>query len=106
MKLRLITTFVALVATLSFSQVTILDDFETGLGHFNLQTNYSGSTVGVIGTTPTIDSSTAHWGMKSLRIVFIDDPAQSVNWAVRFLSGTGLPQIISRWLRPDGQAIG
>ncbi len=91
MKLRLITTFVALVATLSFSQVTILDDFETGLGHFNLQTNYSGSTVGVIGTTPTIDSSTAHWGMKSLRIVFIDDPAQSVNWAVRFLSGTGTP---------------
>ncbi len=77
--------------SISFAQIVVLDGFEAGTGHFNTQTTYSGSTVGVIGTQPTIDSTTAAFGTKSLKIVLIDDPGQSVNWAVRFLSGIGNP---------------
>lgn len=69
----------------------VLDDFETGTGHFNVQTDYSGSTVGIWGTVPTIDSSTAAFGSKSLKIVLIDNPGLAVDWQVRFLSGIGNP---------------
>lgn len=76
---------------LLLGQIVVLDDFETGAGHFNVQTGYSGSTAGIVSTTPTIDSTTAAFGTKSLRIVLIDDPASTSNWAVRFLSGIGDP---------------
>ena len=49
------------------AQSVILDDFETSAGHFNLQTDYSGSTVGIWGTQPTLDSTTAAFGTKSLK---------------------------------------
>lgn len=73
------------------AQIVVLDDFETSAGHFNVHTTYSGSTVGILNTLPTLDSTTAAVGTKSLKIVLIDDPGQSVNWAVRFLSGIGTP---------------
>lgn len=81
------------VAIFSFAQaqIVVLDDFETSVGHFNLQTTFSGSTVGIATTIPTIDSSTAAFGTKSIKIVLIDDAAQTVNWTVRFLSGGGAP---------------
>lgn len=77
--------------TIGNAQIVALDDFETGTGHFNLQTTYSGSTVGIIGTQPTLDNTTAAFGIQSLKIILVDDPAQTVDWAVRFLSGTGSP---------------
>lgn len=73
------------------AQSVILDDFETSAGHFNLQTDYSGSTVGIWGSQPTLDSSTAAFGTKSLRIELVDNPGLETDWAVRFLSGTGNP---------------
>jgi hypothetical protein len=77
--------------SLSIAQTVVLDDFETSAGHFNVQTTYSGSTFGIIGTQPTLDNTTAAFGTQSLQIVLIDDPAQTVEWAVRFLSGIGTP---------------
>jgi len=89
---KIIQFFIALLflTASSYSQVTVLDDFETGTGHFNLQTTFSGSTLGIVGTIPTIDSSTAAFGTKSIRIVLIDDTSAN-NWACRFLSGSGNP---------------
>ena len=83
--------FSFLILSLSQAQITILDDFETSAGHFNLQTDYSGSTVGIWGSQPTLDSTTAAVGTKSLRIVLLDNPGLTTDWAVRFLSGTGTP---------------
>jgi len=82
--------FAFFLFSLSNAQIVVLDDFETSAGHFNLQTTFSGSTVGIIGTIPTLDPIAA-FGTQSLKIVLIDDPAQLVNWACRFLSGTGTP---------------
>ena len=79
------------IFSLSQAQITVLDDFETSAGHFNLQTDYSGSTVGIWGSQPTLDSSTAASGTKSLKIVLVDNPGLATDWAVRFLSGTGTP---------------
>lgn len=73
------------------AQIIAIDDFETGVGRFNTHTTYSGSTVGILSTIPTVDTTTAAVGTRSLRIVLIDDPNQTVNWAVRLLSGVGSP---------------
>ncbi len=91
MKRLLPLLLVLFIASTSFAQWTVLDDFELSTGHFNLQTTYSGSTAGILGTVPTLDSTTAYLGQKSLRIVLIDDPAVTTNWSVRFLSGMGSP---------------
>lgn len=81
-----------LFSALLFSQNQIIDDFEDGTpGHFNLHTAYSGSTKGIISTTPAVDTTTAAFGRKSLKIVLIDDPGAGDNWFVRFLSATGNP---------------
>lgn len=75
-----------------FSQVQVVDSFEDGTaGHFNLATTHSGSTVGILQTIPTVDNTTAIHGTQSLRIVLLDDPNSTSNWAVRFLSGAGSP---------------
>ena len=83
--------FTLFIFSLSNAQIVILDDFETGAGHFYVQTDYSGSTVVILGTQPTLDSSTAAFGTKSIRIELIDNPGQAVDWACRFLSGIGSP---------------
>jgi len=83
--------FALVLVSFSNAQIVVIDDFETSAGHFNVQTTYSGSTVGILGTTPTLDNTTAAFGTQSLKIVLVDDPGQTVNWAVRFLSGIGSP---------------
>lgn len=80
-----------LVLSLCRAQVLVLDDFEINAGHFNVQTDYSGSTIGIWGTVPTLDTSTAAFGKQSLKIVLVDNPGLDTNWAVRFLSGIGNP---------------
>jgi hypothetical protein len=84
-----ITLFTIILFSFVKAQSIVLDDFETSAGHFNLATDFSGSTVGIIGTQPTLDSSTAAFGKKSLRIVLIDNSSSTDNWALRFLSGGG-----------------
>lgn len=77
--------------SLSNAQIVVLDDFELGVGRFNTQTTFSGSTTGILSSIPAIDSSTAAIGTKSLKVVLIDDPSSSSDWHVRLLSGTGAP---------------
>lgn len=77
--------------SISNAQIVVLDDFEAGVGRFNTQTTYSGSTTGILGSIPAIDSSTAAIGTKSLKVVLIDDPVSTTDWHVRLLSGTGSP---------------
>ena len=91
-KLLLIAASVIFTTANSFGQFTVLDDFEAGTaGHFSSHTTYSGSTAGILSTTPELEPSVAFHGIVSLRIVLIDDPASSSDWAVRFLSGLGSP---------------
>lgn len=104
--------FTFLVASgVLFSQTVIIDDFENGLGRFNLQTTFSGSTTGILPSIPALDSSIAAVsGTKSLKIQLIDAPGDTLNWFVRFLSGTGTPAnnlvlndtgFVGYWIRAD-----
>lgn len=90
--LKKLLLFLFVASGVLFSQTIIIDDFEDGLGRFNLQTTFSGSTTGILPSIPAIDSSIAAVsGTKSLKIELIDNPADTLNWFVRFLSGTGTP---------------
>ena len=93
MKLRLLFLICLLSSSFVFSQIVVIDDFEDGTtGRFNLQTTFSGSTRGILGTIPTVDTTGGAMGTtKSLRIELIDNPADTLGWFVRFLSGTGSP---------------
>lgn len=93
MKLRLLFLICLLSSSFVFSQIVVVDDFEDGTaGRFNLQTTYSGSTRGILGTTPIVDTTGGAMGTsKSLRIELIDNPADTLGWFVRFLSGMGSP---------------
>ncbi len=93
------------------AQTVIIDDFEDGLpGHFNQATGYSGSSVGILSTIPVVVDYTAKSGIYSLKIELIDNPGATVDWSVRFLSGTGSPSnnqllgatgYVGYWLKTD-----
>jgi hypothetical protein len=92
MKIKLLLLTLLLAVSFVFPQIQIIDDFETGLGHFNLATGYSGSTKGIISFIPYVDSTMpAKNGTKYEVIKLIDIPGDTLNWFVRFLSGTGNP---------------
>lgn len=92
MKIKLLFFTILLSASFVFSQVVVIDDFETGTGHFNLSTTYSGSTKGLIGFIPYIDSTMpARSGTHYEVIKLIDNPSDTSHWFCRFLSGTGTP---------------
>ncbi|MHC1736403.1 MAG: T9SS type A sorting domain-containing protein [Ignavibacteriaceae bacterium] len=92
MKYKLLLLSFILSSSLIFSQITPIDNFEDGLpGHFATSTTYSGSTTGIWGFVPLVDSSTAYMGTKSLMVKIIDDTTKTGNWFVRLLSGTGTP---------------
>lgn len=92
MKLRLLSVLFFATTLIVFPQIQIIDDFEAGFGRFNLHTTYSGSTKGILSYQPIIDSTLpAANGTKSLQILLIDNPTDTTNWFVRFLSGTGSP---------------
>lgn len=91
MKKYLMFFFIIFTAILQ-SQTIIIDDFEDGPGRFNLHTTFSGSTRGILQSLPFVDETIVPVsGTKSLKIQLIDNPADSVDWFVRFLSGGGSP---------------
>lgn len=70
----------------------LIDNFESGPGHFNRAPAYSGSTEG-IHTDSYIDtiSGDAFSGERSLKIHLMDDTESRADWKVRLLSGGGSP---------------
>jgi hypothetical protein len=70
---------------------TVLDSFESSVGHFVTSPTYSGSTTGVsTASTATRNCSIRHNGSCSLQVRLVDK-AGSASWAVRLLSGSGNP---------------
>ena len=71
---------------------TLLDTFESSVGHFVTSPTYSGSTTG-IATSSSIarNCSLAHGGTCSLNVRLVDNASSSADWAVRLLSGSGNP---------------
>ncbi len=73
-------------------QITVLDNFESGAGHFDEEPTYSGSTYG-IGTNSTLKrtTGTSHGGNASLKAVLYDKSSDNSDWRIRLLSGSGRP---------------
>lgn len=70
--------------------VTILDDFESGEGSFDLYPTYSGSTVGISSSSTAVRTSSIDYsGSYSEQIKLVDNTSTSSNWTVRFLSNGG-----------------
>ncbi|MDE3058015.1 MAG: hypothetical protein KGJ59_08670, partial [Bacteroidota bacterium] len=70
----------------------VMDNFESGVGHFGKSVTYSGSTVGVSSSsTATLNTTDGHLSGQSMQLVLADDPSSHANWEVRFLSGGGTP---------------
>jgi N-acetyl-anhydromuramyl-L-alanine amidase AmpD len=71
---------------------TVLDSFESGEGHFDMDPTASGSTLG-IATTSTAERNSARFknGAWSEQIGLRDNTASNSDWFVRFLSGGGSP---------------
>lgn len=83
---------------------TILDSFESSVGHFNTSPAYSGSTTGIsTASTASRDCSNRRNGSCSLRVLLKDDTASSANWAVRLLSGAGNPGSNAALTRANGR---
>jgi hypothetical protein len=79
-------------ALLAFTNTKTLDDFETGVGHFNRAPTYSSYTVGISSaSTASVSATNVHSGYKSLKIEMKDNTSSSSNWKVRLLSGSGNP---------------
>ncbi len=71
---------------------TVFDNFESGVGRFNLAPTFSGSTVGISTTsTLTQSSGSAHGGTYTLKATLNDNTSVSTAWFVRLLSGGGTP---------------
>lgn len=71
---------------------TILADFEVGVGVFNQQPTFSGSTQGISSLSSSNRTvGAAYNGFASLRVILKDSVSNSSNWQVRLLSGTGSP---------------
>lgn len=70
---------------------TVLDSFESSVGHFVTSPTYSGSTTGVsTASTAKRNCSIRHNGSCSLQVRLVDK-AGTAAWAVRLLSGSGNP---------------
>jgi N-acetylmuramoyl-L-alanine amidase len=73
------------------SATTVLDSFESSVGHFVTSPSYSGSTTGIAATSSaTRNCSIRHNGSCSLQVRLVD-AAGAAPWAVRLLSGSGNP---------------
>jgi len=71
---------------------TILDGFESSVGHFVTSPTYSGSTTGIsTASTAARNCSMRHGGSCSLQVRLVDNASSSAAWNVRLLSGSGNP---------------
>ena len=71
---------------------TLLDGFESSVGHFVTSPTYSGSTTGIsTASTANRNCSIRHNGSCSLQVRLVDNSGSSAAWAVRLLSGSGNP---------------
>jgi N-acetylmuramoyl-L-alanine amidase len=76
----------------SSGTTTILDSFESSVGHFVTSPTYSGSTTGIAtASTAARNCSIRHNGSCSLQVRLVDNTSSSSSWAVRLLSGSGNP---------------
>lgn len=76
----------------SGGQITLLDNFEAGVGHFRSIPTYSGSTAGIaVSSFAQRSCGIRHGGACSLQVQLVDDPASSSAWSVRLLSALGDP---------------
>ncbi len=83
--------------------ITYLDRFESSVGHFNTSPAYSGSTTGIsTASTATRDCTTRKNGSCSLRVLLKDDAGSTAPWAVRLLSGGGVPSSNTPLARSNG----
>lgn len=71
---------------------TILDSFESSVGHFTTSPTYSGSTTGIATASTSGRNCTIRYaGSCSLNVKLVDNPGSDSSWAVRLLSGAGNP---------------
>ena len=71
---------------------SVLDSFESSVGHFVTSPTYSGSTTGIsTASTAKRNCSMSHNGSCSLQVRLVDNTSTSASWAVRLLSGSGNP---------------
>ncbi len=74
------------------ASVKVLDTFEANEGHFATDPTYSGSTTGIAASsTAERDCTMAKVGSCSEHLKLVDNPSNTQNWSVRFLSGGGTP---------------
>ncbi len=79
--------------TVKNQTITVLDNFDVNVGHFNSSPTASGSTVGIDAATSTLTRTTLapQSGAGCLRAELRDNAANTSNWVVRLLSGGGSP---------------
>jgi hypothetical protein len=74
---------------LAFLSSITLDNFETGVGHFNRNPTYSPTTVGVSTSSVVTTALTCHSGYHSLIVKLYDNTSVTTSWKARILSGSG-----------------
>lgn len=71
---------------------TMLDTFESSVGHFTTSPAYSGSTTGIsTASTGARNCANRYAGSCSFNVTLVDDVGSASDWAVRLLSGAGNP---------------
>ncbi|QWP78167.1 N-acetylmuramoyl-L-alanine amidase [Lysobacter sp. K5869] len=83
---------------------SVIDSFESTVGHFDTSPAYSGSTTGI--STASLaerNCTTRKNGECSLRVLLKDDTASAEAWAVRLLSGSGNPGSNAALTRANGK---
>jgi hypothetical protein len=91
----------------------VLDDFSNGVGHFNTQPTFSGSTTGIATTSTAshyVNGTSTH-----LQVTLNDNTSVTTPWKVRMLSAEGTPSsnisfskngIIKLWLKTNTAVAG
>ncbi len=83
---------------------SVIDSFESTVGHFDTSPAYSGSTTGIAATSLSERNCTTRKnGECSLRLLLKDDAASADAWAVRLLSGSGNPGSNAALTRANGK---
>ncbi|MFK3650426.1 N-acetylmuramoyl-L-alanine amidase [Lysobacter enzymogenes] len=83
---------------------SVIDTFESSVGHFDTSPAYSGSTTGISAASlAERNCTTRKNGECSLRVLLKDDAASANAWAVRLLSAGGTPGSNAALTRANGK---